>query len=441
MVLVYRIDRLARNTMHFLNVFDKLDKLGITLRSMTEPFDTSTPAGRFTMTMFASIATLERDTILERTSLGKDRAARNGKWTGGKPPYGYKVNSEGFLEIDEKQAKIVRLIFHLYTVEGMGTIPIADYLNAKQVPTPYQAKGTNVITSGKWNAGLISRILNNTTYKGIHEYRKENKTKKERIIREVPTIVSEELWNRTQALLRKNFVMASRNARRQYLLRGLIRCGLCGRTFVGDGNNKKGRFYYRCTGNSSFRGKTEPKCGAIVVRAELIEEIVWNDVKRFVKNPGWVVNALKEKLQGQIENARPLEEEIAEIEKALVAKQEERARVINLVRKGLISEQEAEAELLAAAKEIEALNTRKESLLERQLQLDSFKAKAASARAILEQLQEKVDVADFKTRRELVEALVESIRVDIVQENGRKLPRITIIYCFGNPDSSEQSSV
>lgn len=261
LVLVYRLDRLARNTMHFLNAFDKLDKLGVTLRSMTEPFDTSTPAGKFVMTMFASIAALERDTIIERTSLGKDRAARNGKWTGGKPPFGYKVNSGGFLEVDEEQARIVRLIFRLYTVERMGTVPVADYLNANQVPTPYQAKGIQVVTSGKWNAGLISRILNNTVYKGLHEYRKDTKTQKERIIREVPAIVSEELWNRTQALLRKNFAMASRNARRQYLLRGLIRCGLCGRTFVGDGNNKKGQFYYRCTGNSSFRGKTQPKCG------------------------------------------------------------------------------------------------------------------------------------------------------------------------------------
>lgn len=116
----------------------------------------------------------------------------------------------------------------------------------------------------------------------------------------------------------------------------------------------------------------------MVIRAELIEEIVWNDVKRFVKNPGWVVNALKEKLQGQIENARPLEEEIAGIEKTLAAKQAERARVINLIWKGLISEQEAEAELLATAKESEVLNTRKENLLEQQLQIDSFKARAVN---------------------------------------------------------------
>lgn len=93
-VLVYRIDRLVRNTMHFLNAFDRLNKIGVTLRSMTEPFDTATPAGRFTMTMFASIATLERDTILELTSLGKDRAARNGKWTGGNRPMGIRLTAK-----------------------------------------------------------------------------------------------------------------------------------------------------------------------------------------------------------------------------------------------------------------------------------------------------------------------------------------------------------
>lgn len=103
---------------------------------------------------------------------------------------------------------------------------------------------------------------------------------------------------------------------------------------------------------------------------------------------GWV-NALEEKLQGQIEGSRPLEEEIAEIEKTLAAKQGERVRVINLVRKGLVSEQETQAELLVMAKESEVLNTRKENPLERQLQLDSFKARAANARVILEQLSKK----------------------------------------------------
>ncbi|MCL6559949.1 MAG: zinc ribbon domain-containing protein, partial [Firmicutes bacterium] len=74
----------------------------------------------------------------------------------------------------------------------------------------------------------------------------------------------------------------------------LIRCGLCGRTFVGDGNNKKGQFYYRCTGNSSFRGKTEPKCGAVVIRAELIEEIVCNDGNVSLKTlGGWSMHSKK----------------------------------------------------------------------------------------------------------------------------------------------------
>ncbi|MDP2858089.1 MAG: recombinase family protein, partial [Bacillota bacterium] len=53
-VLVYRVDRLARKTIHLLNAYEQLDALGIALRSMTESFDTVTPAGKFTMTMFAS---------------------------------------------------------------------------------------------------------------------------------------------------------------------------------------------------------------------------------------------------------------------------------------------------------------------------------------------------------------------------------------------------
>lgn len=56
LVLVYRLDRLAPNTLHLLNAYEKLDKLGIGLRSMAEQFDTSTATGKFVMTMFASIA-------------------------------------------------------------------------------------------------------------------------------------------------------------------------------------------------------------------------------------------------------------------------------------------------------------------------------------------------------------------------------------------------
>ncbi|MBC7336349.1 MAG: recombinase family protein, partial [Clostridia bacterium] len=171
LVLVYKVDRLARKTIHLLNAYEELERLGIGLRSMTEAFDTGTPAGKFTMTMFASIAALERDTILERTALGKARKARQGRWPGGTPPLGYRLNQEGRLEIEPQEAEIVRTVFRLYVEEGMGTIPIADYLNAHNVPVSTNLKGTRR-RAGKWRAGRISMILANPTYRGIYRYSK-----------------------------------------------------------------------------------------------------------------------------------------------------------------------------------------------------------------------------------------------------------------------------
>ena len=80
----------------------------------------------------------------------------------------------------------------------------------------------------------------------------------------MPAIVDPETFAQAQRLLRRNFAQAKRNARRAYLLRGLITCGLCGRTYVGDGNHARAQFYYRWQKN---RYRVRP---AEVVR--LIEE-------------------------------------------------------------------------------------------------------------------------------------------------------------------------
>lgn len=90
-LFMYRLDRLARSVKHVLDTYDLLESKGIALKSMTEAFDTSSPTGKFFMTLLASIAALERDTIMERTLMGKERGARAGKWVSGAPPFGYKT--------------------------------------------------------------------------------------------------------------------------------------------------------------------------------------------------------------------------------------------------------------------------------------------------------------------------------------------------------------
>src|SRR4051812_33120504 len=94
-VLVYRLDRLGRSLKSLLSAHEQLDKSGVAIRSGTEPFDTASPIGKFLFSLLGSMAELERSTISERMSRGRDRVARDGKYTGGPIPLGYDLDGEG----------------------------------------------------------------------------------------------------------------------------------------------------------------------------------------------------------------------------------------------------------------------------------------------------------------------------------------------------------
>ena len=78
-VVVYRLDRLARSTRDLLDIAETLTKIDAGLKSLSEPWaDTTSPAGRMVLTIFAGIAEFERSLIGERTSLGRVAALQRG---------------------------------------------------------------------------------------------------------------------------------------------------------------------------------------------------------------------------------------------------------------------------------------------------------------------------------------------------------------------------
>src|SRR5215203_3510739 len=108
-LLVYRLDRLGRSLLVIVDAHDRLQVAGASLRSATEPIDTSNPSGRLIFQMLASFAEYERETIGERTRAGLHRAYRNGTHVG-RIPYGYQVGEDGRLGVVEEEAAIVREI-------------------------------------------------------------------------------------------------------------------------------------------------------------------------------------------------------------------------------------------------------------------------------------------------------------------------------------------
>ena len=81
-VVVSEYSRLARSTKDLLNIIDTLENKGVTVISMKEKLDTSTPQGEFMLTVFAGIATLERKLMLQREREGIAIAKANGKYKG-----------------------------------------------------------------------------------------------------------------------------------------------------------------------------------------------------------------------------------------------------------------------------------------------------------------------------------------------------------------------
>jgi len=84
-VVIESISRLARSTRDFLNILDELEKKHVALISLKEQIDTSTPTGRFLVSIFAALAQLEREQILVRQKEGIAAQKAKGTYTGGRP--------------------------------------------------------------------------------------------------------------------------------------------------------------------------------------------------------------------------------------------------------------------------------------------------------------------------------------------------------------------
>lgn len=111
-VIIPSLDRLGRKTRIVLDLVEEFAEYEVSLISCKESLDTSTPQGQFVLTLFAALAQLERDMILERTAAAvEERAKRDGE-RGGRLPFGYVRTSDGIV-IDEEAALIVRKIFSL----------------------------------------------------------------------------------------------------------------------------------------------------------------------------------------------------------------------------------------------------------------------------------------------------------------------------------------
>jgi site-specific DNA recombinase len=310
-LLIYKLDRLGRDALVILQALDALSKYGVEVRSLTEHLDLKTPHGRFMAVIQSGAAGYERDSIVQRTFEGQERVARSGAWAGGVPPYGYRVaatrQSRHLVPSDEpiagvalSEADVIRLMYRLCVEDRLSCIKIAEELNRRGVPTVayreelrHRKNRYGQEPTFRWSSSRVRNILVETVYKGLHRYGKRRGRAGSTIgldrgiiERPAPALVDDATWEAAQGRLRDNRRFSARNSKHHYLLRGLMRCGLCGLTYVGRTGKVKGgyqRHYYSCAGSMSRErgpyGVRGEKCPSKTLPAEAMEQAIWADIE------------------------------------------------------------------------------------------------------------------------------------------------------------------
>ncbi len=251
-IVVYKYDRLSRSMLDFLQMLELFKQRGVSFVSVSQRFDTSTPVGEMTLNILLSFAQFERQIIAERTRDKMQAARRRGKWTGGRPPLGYDVAPEGGkLVVNREEADQVRATFELYC-DLRSLVGTAQELNRRGwLKKLWTTKSGRACGGGTWDRVTLHRLLTDPIYVGLQKLGDET------FPGEHPAIVSEELFERVDAILAENGSTGGSGRRNRHgaLLRGLLRCSACNAAMVHHPVRRGSKLhrYYTCR-NAQKRG-------------------------------------------------------------------------------------------------------------------------------------------------------------------------------------------
>ena len=296
-VWVVRSDRLGRDAFELLRIWRVFESIGISLRATDENIDDP-----FYFDIHAVIAANERRKFLERSAEGMNRAASEGRYTGGIVPLGYSVSGDrgarrlvpddSPMWADLSAADVVRRIYHHLASDGW-TCPRIARVQLLGIPTSYRRDGRGV--RGKSHPGPLAlrsypQPRRQSRLQGRPPVRSQvcQAQRSRGHLRFRTPLVSEDVWNAAIATLKRNRALP-RNSCHSYLLRSLIRCAVCGLSFCGTWTRGP---RYRCNGSMAHRGPFAGKCIGASIKGEKLEAAVWSDVSRFLTDPDELIDEL-----------------------------------------------------------------------------------------------------------------------------------------------------
>ncbi len=256
-VVVYQLDRFARNRYDSATYKAKLKKNGVRVLSAKENI-TDDASGILIEGVLESMAEYYSAELSQKIKRGIAISASKCKFFGGKVPLGYKIDEKKDYVINEETAPIVKRMFEMLA-GGYNYAQIARYMNERGIPTA---------TGGKWGKNSFNSIFSNRRYLGKYIFHGEE------IDGGMPRIIDDGLFADVQKLLEKYAAAPSRGkAKVEYLLSEKLLCGKCGHKMTGissTSKSKKIHHYYKCVGT------TKGVCDKRTIRKQFIEdEIVY----------------------------------------------------------------------------------------------------------------------------------------------------------------------
>ncbi|MEX5650369.1 cassette chromosome recombinase CcrB [Staphylococcus cohnii species complex 1638] len=288
-VMVYKTNRLARNTSDLLTIVEELHRQNVEFFSLSERMEVKNSTGKLMLQILASFSEFERNTILENIYTGQHQRALEGYYQGNLPlGYNNIPDNKKELMINQHEANIVKYIFESYA-KGHGYRKIANALNHKG----YVTKKGNA-----FSISAVTYILSNPFYIGKIQFAKYKdwNDKRRKGLNDKPVIaegkhtpiISQSLWDKVQARKKQVSEKPQVHGKGTNILTGLILCPQCSASMsasttvntLKDGTKKRIR-YYSC---SNFRNKGSKVCSANSVRADVIEKYVMDQILEIVKS-------------------------------------------------------------------------------------------------------------------------------------------------------------
>ena len=385
-VLVWKLDRFARNRYDAVNYKYQLEKNGVHLVSAMEPISQG-PEGIMVESMLIGMAEYYSAELALKVARGERENALQCKYNGGMVPLGFTIGKEDRLyHIDPETAPIVQEIFRRY----------ADGEPAEKIAASLNERGLRTRTGKPFVKNSFFQIFRNRRYIGEYRYKD--------IVTPggIPAIVDEDLFDRVRQRFEQNRIAHGRPAKEDvsYLLTTKLFCGKCGTLMGGEsGTSHMGNtyYYYKC-GNAKRHGKAH--CDLKAIRKEPLERFVVETAIKVIFSDEIIERLIDLVMEAQQqENTRlpVLKDQLRDTEKRL-------ANLLEAIEQGILTPTTKQRlDELEARKE--ALNT---SILEEELK------KPVLTREWMRFWFEKFrkgDMRDMEHQRQIIDTFVNSVYV------------------------------